>query len=115
MPEPIHNTFIVPGSTIRQGDWKLLVKGQTPGGSKADQFGKTDRVPAAAGSLFNLKEDVGETTDISKKHSEKVAELTNLMKTFQQELHQNTRSIGRITVVPADVRKRREKTKKKNR
>ncbi len=115
LPEPIHNTFIVPGSTIRQGDWKLLVKGQTPGGSKADQFGKTDRVPAAAGSLFNLKEDVGETTDISKKHPEKVAELTNLKKTFQQELHQNKRSIGRITVVPADVRKRREKTKKKNR
>jgi arylsulfatase A-like enzyme len=113
LPSPIHDTFIVPGSTIRRGDWKLLVKDQKPGGSKADQVGKTDRVSAAAGSLFNLKEDIGETTDVSKKHPERVAELTKLMKAFQAELKENTRSIGRITEVPDDVKRQLEKKKKK--
>ena len=113
LPAPIHDTFIVPGSTIRQDDWKLLLKAQKPGGSKADQVGKTDRVPAAAGSLFHLGEDVGETTDVSEKHPERVAGLTKRMKDFQAELKRNTRPIGRITEVPDDVKRKLEKSNKK--
>ena len=113
LPAPIHDTFIVPGSTIRQDDWKLLLKAQKPGGSKADQVGKTDRVPAAAGSLFHLGEDVGETTDVSEKHTERVAGLTKRMKDFQAELKRNTRPIGRITEVPDDVKRKLEKSNKK--
>ena len=110
---PIHDTFIVPGSTIRQGDWKLFVKGATPGGSKSDTVGKTDRKPTPAGSLFNLRDDVGETTDLSEKHPERVAEMTKRMKAFQAELAKNKRPIGRLTEVPADVRRRLEKSNKK--
>lgn len=89
---PIHETFMVPGATIRHRDWKLLIKGQRPGNGKSDQFGKTDRVPAKPGSLFNLKEDPGETTDVSAKHPEKVRELTEMMNAFIAELE--TRPIG---------------------
>ena len=110
---PIHDTYIVPGATIRHGDWKLLTKDQKPGGSKADTVGKTDRVPAKAGSLFNLKEDVGETTDVSKEHPEKVASLTRMMGAFMKDLQANTRPIGTIKTVPEDVKRKLDKSQKK--
>jgi hypothetical protein len=92
----IHNTFIVPGATIRHDDWKLLVKGQKPGGGKSDQIGKTDRVPAEAGSLFNLKDDPGETTEHSAMYPEKIRELTRMMNDFMVELEANLRPIGQV-------------------
>ena len=93
---PIHETFIVPGATIRFRNWKLLIKGQKPGGGKSDQVGKTDRVPAEAGSLFDLKDDPGETTDVSAKHREKVQELTKMMNAFMAEFEANSRPIGKV-------------------
>lgn len=93
---PIHETFTVPGATVRHGDWKLLVKGQSPGGGRSDEVGKTDRVPAQAGSLFNLKEDLGETTDLSAQHPEKVQELTAMMNAFMEELEANSRPVGEL-------------------
>lgn len=93
---PIHETFFVPAATVRHGDWKLLVKGQSPGGGRSDRVGKTDRVPAAAGSLFNLKDDLGETTDLSAQHPEKVQELTEIMNVFMKELEANKRPVGKL-------------------
>jgi arylsulfatase A-like enzyme len=97
VPAPIHDTFIVPRATIRYLDWKLLVKGQKPGGGKSDQIGKTDRVPAPAGSLFNLKVDPGETTDVSSRHPKIVSTLKRRMEEAMAELNANTREIGRVT------------------
>ncbi|TWU32244.1 sulfatase-like hydrolase/transferase [Novipirellula artificiosorum] len=96
LDSPIHETFIVPGATVRHGDWKLLVKGQSPGGGKSDRVGKTDRIPAKAGSLFNLNEDLGETTDLSAQHPEKVQELTKTMNVFMEELETNSRPVGEL-------------------
>jgi arylsulfatase A-like enzyme len=89
---PIHDTFFVPGATIRHGDWKLLVKGQKPGGNGTK--GMQGRKSAKAGSLFNLKDDVGETTDVSAKHPEKVQELRGLMARFMKEFDANKRPVG---------------------
>ena len=111
--QPIRDTFIVPGSTIRHGDWKLLTKDMKPGGSKADTVGKTDRVPAKAGELFNLKDDVGETTDVAAQYPEKVQQLTQMMEEFMAEYSQNHRPIGKITDVPEDVKRKLEKSSKK--
>lgn len=94
---PIHDSFIVPGATIRHGDWKLLVKGQNPGGGRSDRVGKTDRVPATAGSLFNLKNDLGETTNVAANHPDKVRELSERMKAFTKELDENSRPIGTLS------------------
>ncbi|MEM7602043.1 MAG: sulfatase-like hydrolase/transferase [Verrucomicrobiota bacterium] len=91
---PIHDTFVVPGATIRQGDWKLLVKKQKPGGN--GDKGKQGRLPAPAGSLFNLKEDPSETNDLSSQHPDKVSELTGIMNSFMAELKANSREIGRL-------------------
>lgn len=89
---PIHDTFIVPGVTIRHGDWKLLIKAQKPGGGGTK--GMQGRLPAKAGSLFNLKDDVGETTDLSAQYPEKVKELTELMDAYMKAFSANTREIG---------------------
>ncbi|MEM7143519.1 MAG: sulfatase-like hydrolase/transferase [Verrucomicrobiota bacterium] len=89
---PIHDRFVVPGSAIRLGDWKLLVKGQNPGGSGTK--GKQGREPAEAGSLFNLKDDLGETTNVAAQHPEVVQQLQKEMKAFMEEYEANVRPIG---------------------
>lgn len=94
--EPIHNTFIVPGGTIRHQHWKLLIKDQKPGGGKSEVVGKTDRVAAPAGSLFHLQDGPGETTDLSAKHPDKVRQLRKLMSNFMDEFVTQTRPAGRL-------------------
>ena len=91
---PIHDTFVVPGASIRHGDWKLLVKGQKPGGNGTK--GMQGRKRAKAGALFHLKNDLGETTDISSQHPDKVQQLEQLMKNFMNEFDANKRPIGWI-------------------
>jgi arylsulfatase A-like enzyme len=93
---PIHDTFIVPGATIRFLEWKLLIKAQKPGGGRSDQIGRTDRMPAPAGALFNLKTDPGETTDVSTQHPEIVRQLKTRMEAAMAELSANTREIGKL-------------------
>jgi arylsulfatase A-like enzyme len=104
---PIHDAFIVPDVTIRYHDWKLLVKGQKPGGN--GNKGMQGRVAAEAGSLFNLRDDVGETTDLSAKYPEKVQELTEMMDAYMKEFSANTREIGRVDGYSAE--KAQEATK----
>ena len=91
--EPIHESFVVPGSTIRHGPWKLLVRDLKPGG-KSGREGK--RPSASAGSLFNLESDPGETTDVSAQHPEIVTELQSRMSAIVDELESNGRPIGRL-------------------
>ncbi len=88
--EPIHERFIVPGSTIRYGDWKLLVKYQKPGGSNRG-MGDTTRVGAEAGSLFNLREDIGETKDVSREYPDIAKELETMMQSYMVKFNQNIR------------------------
>jgi arylsulfatase A-like enzyme len=89
---PIHETFVVPGSAIRHGDWKLFVKGQSPGGKGNN--GKQGRKPAKAFSLFNLKDDIGETTDVAFEHLEIVLQLQELMTNYMKEFEANKRPAG---------------------
>ena len=108
--KPIHELFIVPGSVIRHGNWKLLVKTLKPGG-KSGREGK--RPSAPAGSLFNLKADPGETRDVSADHPEIVTDLLSRMDAAVRELEANSRPIGRLggTPVPATKNNRSKKDK----
>lgn len=94
VPAPIHESFIVPGSTIRFGDWKLFVSGQGPGGK--GNRGDTSRTAVKAGALFNLADDIAETTDLSAEHPEVVRRLEKMMSEFVNGLRANTREIGYI-------------------
>ena len=64
----------VPGG-IRKDDWKLLL----PQGKNKEPL------------LFNLAEDLSESTNLAAKHPEKVAELTALLESRDAEITQNAR------------------------
>lgn len=65
-----HGSRWKPGAAIRAGDWKLL------------EFYEEDKT-----ELYNLKEDIGETTDLSEQHPAKLQEL-------QQSLHRWQNKMG---------------------
>lgn len=90
---PIHDSFLVPGSVIRYGRWKLLVRALKPGG-KSGRNGT--RPSAAAGSLFDLASDPGETQDVSAKHPDIVRDLQRRMETAVKQLEADKRPIGRL-------------------
>ncbi|WP_436297966.1 sulfatase-like hydrolase/transferase [Stieleria mannarensis] len=107
--KPIHDSFIVPGSVIRHGQWKLLVRDLKPGG-KSGREGK--RPSAPAGSLFNLQVDPGETRDVSADHPEIVADLRRRMDKAVRELEANSRPIGRLPDTPSSATKNNVKKTK---
>lgn len=59
-----------PGSAIRHGDWKLI-----------EYFENGDF------ELYNLKQDIGEKTNLAKEHPEKLQELHTKLKNWRQELN----------------------------
>lgn len=100
--KPIHETFIVPGKTIRYQHWKLYLKDINPGGQKK---GWGDRLGAEKGSLFNLNDDIGETIDVSAEHPEVVAKLQQAMDDFMKEMRMNQRDIGKTHDYTEEKRK----------
>lgn len=62
-----HGSTWKPGAAIRDGDWKLV------------QFYEEDSV-----ELYNLKDDLGETNDLSKINVEKSAELLKKLRAMQE-------------------------------
>ncbi len=99
---PIHGTFVLPGKAIRYKNWKLYVSNVSPGGAKK---GWGNRKGTAKGTLFNLKDDSGETTDVSAQHPEVVAKLKKMMNGFMKELNANKREIGKTPDYTDEKRK----------
>ena len=66
---------------LSQGDWKLLLLPEKGKGKKA------------AANLFNLKQDLGETTNLADKHPEKVQALTQRMTELDMEITTNSRPV----------------------
>lgn len=112
--QPIHETFIVEGSTIRHGDWKLFVKEEQPGGGGQKGKANTDRLPAKAGSLFNLKDDVGETTDVSSQYPEKVKELNRMMDDYMAQFEKHKRPNEAVEGASDEAGSAAKKKSKKN-
>jgi arylsulfatase A-like enzyme len=72
---------------IRAGDWKLT-KAAT-GGGRAGGGGaalRREKATPDGARLFNLKDDLGEQTDLAGKHPEKVKELAALWTAWNAEL-----------------------------
>ena len=107
---PPHQNVIMAGSTIRQGDWKLVLKSENPGGNRK-QVGKE----TPAGSLYNVASDPGETTDVSAAHPEVVQRLRLAAEAFEKELSANSRPIGKLEgddKAKPDAKPKKNKTKK---
>ena len=63
--------------TIRVGDWKLIDALGSGGFSKPSRI--KPKEGEAPGQLYNLKEDLGETTNLYAKHPDKVKELQQVL------------------------------------
>ncbi len=69
-------------AAIREGDWKLMI-------------GKPKAELESAGSLFNLKQDIGESHDVAKENAAVVARLRAKANAFDEEIKANRRPAGR--------------------
>jgi len=65
---------LVPGVSVRRGDWKLIRR-----------FEERPAEYAGTRELFNLRDDLGETTNLAEKHPERVRELDALIDRFLAE------------------------------
>jgi len=71
--------------SIRQGDWKLIF-GDGEGNLSRRYGGGEPRNPRQIpGELFNLAEDIGETTNLYESNPEIVAHLSKLMDKYREE------------------------------
>ena len=104
LEKPVHDRFIIAGSTVRYKNWKLAYKSLKPGGT-----GRQNVPGAEAGSLFNLKNDIGETTDVSAQYPEIVEEMKKMMDKYMADLKSTSRKAGTVPVDPALVKKKGEK------
>jgi arylsulfatase A len=88
---------------VRQGDWKLKLVGDTPAGK-----GKGKKQPEAKATvkntfpqLFNLKTDIGESTNVAAANPEVVAKLMALAEATKDDLGQDgigpgVRPLGKV-------------------
>ncbi|QEG02400.1 Arylsulfatase [Stieleria maiorica] len=104
---PPRDSVIMDGSTIRMGDWKLFLKAEKPGGRNGGE-----RMGTAAGTLFNMKTDSSETTDVAAENPDVVQSLRVAAKAFEQELANHSRPIGRLEGDNKDSAKPGTKTRK---
>ncbi|HVJ66438.1 MAG TPA: arylsulfatase [Caulifigura sp.] len=84
--KPVHEAVVhhsINGSfAIRQGDWKLAVCRDSGGWSAPlpkDTKGKTDLPPV---QLYNLKQEIGEKTNVQEKNPEVVKRLRTLLEKY---------------------------------
>jgi arylsulfatase A len=88
---------------IREGDWKLcLCPGS--GGWSAPRPGRDDASKLPPVQLFNLKDDVGEWTNLADKHPELVERLTKLLDKYVAD-GRSTPGAPQKNAVAVDVRK----------
>ena len=69
------NTSVAGVPTLRDGPWKIIF-------SKGNKGNEKDPYP---GQLYNLAEDLGETTNLWNSEPERVAELSKIMEQLVQQ------------------------------
>jgi arylsulfatase A len=97
---PVRDTHLYIGgnqaAAIRQGDWKLFLKGDGAN-KKAKKAAETETKPPKGGpvpSLYNLATDPGETQDVAAANPEIVARLKQELLTRDAEIQANKRPAG---------------------
>jgi arylsulfatase A-like enzyme len=78
-------------NVVRRGSWKLITsKGWVHSNYQLDEKGIAKPAPdynyPSGTVLFNLAEDIGETTDVAGKHPEIVKELTSLYEKWRPQM-----------------------------
>ncbi|HVX64049.1 MAG TPA: sulfatase/phosphatase domain-containing protein, partial [Pirellulales bacterium] len=83
-----------PKVAIRSGDWKLLAtldrQTKAAGDITEEDNHALKTAELAEFELYNLKDDIGETTDLAQREPEKFAELSAVMKQMYHEVRDET-------------------------
>jgi arylsulfatase A len=97
--QPLYWQFIYaqsdPAVALRDGDWKILSRTSErparPMASITDDSNRALKSATLAGyELYNLKTDIGETTDLASREPEKLRELTALVTARFEEVQRDT-------------------------
>jgi len=75
---------------VRQGDWKYRKSTRRPRRKKGD----TKPPPEPKAELYNLKQDIGEKTNLIEKHPDIAKRLAALMTAFDEDLEKHSRPPG---------------------
>jgi len=85
--KPAHETFYyyrgLELEAVRHGDWKLQIAGNAP--KAANKNAKAEEPPFVA-KLYNLKTDIGETTDVAAANPQIVSQLRTLADAMKDDL-----------------------------
>ena len=75
---------------VRKGDWKVMLKHEEGPESVTARWknhvDEKDAIPLTAHQLYHLKDDIGETTDLSAKHPDKLAELLEIAELARRDV-----------------------------
>lgn len=98
MKSSLHKAYFYNMTAVRSGDWKLILPHKTqvitePG--KGGYPGERIRVDVPL-SLYNLKDDIGEMTNLAEKNPDIVSKLRTLLEAHNTEIRANQRPIGAI-------------------
>ncbi|MEM9016125.1 MAG: sulfatase [Verrucomicrobiota bacterium] len=96
---------------VRSGPWKLAIAPQRLGMG----LNENPADLARGGRLYNLDEEIGETTDLSAEHPEIVARLETLAEAMAIEVKENARPAGQVEtpvpLYPQEIKQRGKKPK----
>ena len=97
-------TFVYGPRVIRHGKWRLFLPGEFEEYLQRDNYATPQEWRAALGArgsrtyessrLFDLEVDLKETQDVSERYPEVVADLTQRLKDFTEEMRTESRPIG---------------------
>ncbi len=71
------------GGALRAGDWKIVVHNRGDGAAKGKKAAKKP-APRPGVELYNLRDDIGEKTDLASAHPDKVDELRRRYDAYAQ-------------------------------
>ena len=83
-----HEVYFYRTAAVRKGKWKLHVK--------AKRGARSQPEPGPMPALYDLSEDIGETTNLADQHPEIVAELKALLEAHAADLQANARPKGQV-------------------
>ncbi|MCF7848700.1 MAG: sulfatase [Kiritimatiellales bacterium] len=109
------DTFFFGKTIVRHGKWKLFRPGSYAEINK-DASGKNKKTNAKYGTarLFDLENDISETTDAAKQHPEIVERLEKLLVAHNADLDANSREPGTLpNYTPPKPQKKEKKGAKK--
>jgi arylsulfatase A-like enzyme len=79
---------------VRSGRWKLLYERERMPDDPPGEYQRRTG-PIVRQGLFDLEDDIGETTDVAEQHPEVTARLQAMADRFEGELWANSREVGR--------------------